>query len=181
MNGKRKRLMQILKDRSILRGKFKLASGNTTDHYIDGRLTTLDSEGLSLSGEIFLQEILKDPNISAVGGPTIGADPIVGSVLTHSALKNIKLSGFLVRKEAKQHGTGKLIEGNLKKGDRVAVLEDVVTTGGSILKAIDAVQSMGIKVSKILAILDREEGARENLRERGYEFYSIFKLSDLMK
>ncbi|MGI9535341.1 MAG: orotate phosphoribosyltransferase [Thermodesulfobacteriota bacterium] len=180
MNGSKKRLGEILREKSILKGEFKLASGKTSDYYIDGRLTTLDSEGLKLIGELFLDEILKDPGISAVGGPTMGADPIVGSVLTHSGLKNVGLNGFLVRKEEKQHGTGKLIEGNLIEGDEVAVVEDVVTTGGSVLKAIYALEKAGAKISKVLVIVDREEGAEGKIRELGYDFYSIFKISDLL-
>jgi len=177
---KKNRLAEILKEKSILRGKFKLASGKESDYYIDGRLTTLDATGLSLIGEIFLEEILKDPSVKTVGGPTMGADPIVGSVLTQAGIKNLKLDGFLVRKEPKQHGTGKLIEGNLKEGDKVAVVEDVVTTGGSVLKAIYALEKAGATISKVMVIVDREEGAEGKFRELGYEYFSIFKISDLL-
>ena len=180
MDSRKDKLAGILRERSILRGEFKLASGKTSDYYIDGRLTTLDSEGLNLIGQIFLDEILKDPEISAVGGPTMGADPIVGSVLTHSGLNNTGHRGFLVRKEEKQHGTGKLIEGNLKEGDKVAIVEDVVTTGGSVLKAIYAVEKAGAEISKVLVIVDREEGGENKFEELGYEYFSIFKISDLL-
>lgn len=181
MNNKKTRLIEILKKKSILKGKFKLSSGKMTDYYIDGRLTTLDAEGLFLIGEIFLQEILKNPKISTVGGPTMGADPIVGSVLVHGILANKKLNGFLVRKEEKHHGTGKLIEGNLSEGDIVAIVEDVVTTGGSVMRSIKAVEKTGAKISKVLVVLDREDGADKKFMELGYEFYSIFKFSDLNK
>lgn len=177
---KKERLAEILKNKSILRGNFTLASGKESDYYIDGRLTTLDSAGLSLIGEIFLEEILKEPGVKTVGGPTMGADPIVGAVLTHAGIKNIDLDGFLVRKEAKDHGTGKLIEGNLNDGAAVAVVEDVVTTGGSVLKAIYALEKAGAKISKVLVIVDREEGAEGKFRELGYEYFSIFKISDLL-
>ena len=180
MDGSKKRLSEILREKSILRGEFKLASGKISDYYIDGRLTALDSEGLNLIGEIFLNEILKDPEISAVGGPTMGADPIVGSVLTHSGLKNISLNGFLVRKKEKEYGTGKLIEGNLKEGDRVVVVDDVITTGESVLKSISAVENAGAKISKVLVIVDREEGAEKKFSELGYDYYSIFKISELL-
>lgn len=179
MNSKRSRLMEILKEKSVLKGKFKLSSGKVSDHYIDGRLTTLDAEGLNLIGEIFLREISKDPGVSMVGGPTMGADPIVGSLLVHSALEGKKLGGFIVRKEEKAHGTGRLIEGNLSEGDRVAIVEDVVTTGGSVIRSIEAVEQAGGKVSRVLVVLDREEGADKKFAELGYDFYSIFKLSDL--
>jgi len=180
MDGSKKRLGEILREKSILKGEFKLASGKESNYYIDGRQTTLDPEGLNLIGEIFLEQTLKDPDISAVGGPTMGADPIVGSVLTLSGLKNIGLKGFLVRKEEKQHGTGKLIEGQLNEGDRVAVVEDVVTTGGSVLKAISAIEKAGATVSRVLVIVDREEGAETKFNDLGYEFYSIFKISELL-
>ena len=177
---KKNRLAEILKEKSILRGNFKLSSGKESNYYIDGRLTTLDATGLSLIGEIFLEEILKDPEVKTVGGPTMGADPIVGSVLTQAGIRNLNLDGFLVRKEAKQHGTGKLIEGNLKEGDKVAVVEDVVTTGGSVLKAIYALEKAGATISKVMVIVDREEGAEGKFRELGYEYFSIFKISDLL-
>ena len=177
---KKQRLAEILKNKSILRGSFTLASGKESDYYIDGRLTTLDSAGLKLIGEIFLDEILTEPEINTVGGPTMGADPIVGSVLTQAGDREIAMDGFLVRKEAKDHGTGKLIEGNLKKGAKVAVVEDVVTTGGSVLKAIYALEKAGAVISKVLVIVDREEGAEGKFKELGYEYFSIFKISDLL-
>ena len=177
---KKKRLGEILKEKSILRGSFKLASGKERDYYIDGRLTTLDSEGLKLIGEIFLEEILADPEVKTVGGPTMGADPIVGSVLTQAGIRNLDFSGFLVRKEAKDHGTGKLVEGNLNDGASVAVVEDVVTTGGSVLKAIYAIEQEGARVSKVLVIVDREEGAERKFNELGYNYFSIFKISELL-
>ena len=177
---KKKRLGEILKEKSILRGNFKLASGKESDYYIDGRLTTLDSEGLNLIGEIFLEEILTDPEIKTVGGPTMGADPIVGSVLTRAGSSNLDFSGFLVRKEPKDHGTGKLVEGNLDEGDKVAVVEDVITTGGSVLKAIYAIEKEGAVVSRVLVIVDREEGAERKFSELGYNYFSIFKISDLL-
>ena len=131
---KKQRLAEILKTKSILRGSFTLASGKESDYYIDGRLTTLDSAGLKLIGEIFLDEILTDPEITTVGGPTMGADPIVGSVLTQAGDREIPMDGFLVRKEAKDHGTGKLIEGNLKENAKVAVVEDVSNNGRFCIK-----------------------------------------------
>ena len=177
---KKERLAEILKNKSILRGNFTLASGKESDYYIDGRLTTLDSAGLRLIGELFLEEILRDPNINTVGGPTMGADPIVGSVLTQAGNKDLELNGFLVRKEAKDHGTGKLIEGTLNEGDNVAVVEDVITTGGSVLKAIYALEKAGAKICKVLVIVDREEGAEAKFKELGYDYFSIFKISDLL-
>lgn len=189
MSDERERLKLILKENSILLGKFKLTSGKESNYYIDARLTTLHPEGVYLVGRIFLDVILRDSEIQAVGGPTMGADPIVGSILAlagasptnSSGIKSaLALRGFLVRKEEKLHGTGKLIEGNLRPDDKVAIVEDVATTGGSILKAIDAVERMGAYVKKVLVIVDREEGARGTLEGRGYEFFSIFKIGELL-
>ncbi|HSC34781.1 MAG TPA: orotate phosphoribosyltransferase [Thermodesulfobacteriota bacterium] len=177
---KRDRLKRILLENSILRGKFTLASGRESDYYIDARLTTLHPEGVSLVADIFLSEIKLDPLIVTVGGPTMGADPIVGALLSTSQREDYPLRGFLVRKQEKGHGTGKLMEGNLKPGDNTAVVEDVVTSGGSVLTAIDAVRNAGAVVRKVLVIVDREEGARQKLGELGIDFYSIFTISELL-
>ena len=176
----RVRLKQILKEKSMLRGEFTLASGKKSDYYIDARLTTLDPEGVYLIGKIFLEEIKKDPEINAVGGPTMGADPIVGSLMVVSHESGYPLPGFLVRKQEKGHGTGKMIEGNLNPGDITAVVEDVVTTGGSVIKAIEAVRTSGAQVKKALVIVDREEGGQEKFNEIGVPLYSIFKISELL-
>jgi len=176
----RERLLEILRQKSVVRGEFKLSSGKTSNYYIDTRLTTLHPEGVYLVGKIFLDIIRDDPEILAVGGPAIGADPIVGAILTLGYESGHPLSGFIVRKEQKGHGTEKLIEGNLKSGDKVAIVEDVVTTGSSILKAIDAVKSQGAFVKKVLSIVDREEGARKKIEDMGYEFFSIFSIRELL-
>lgn len=178
--GDRERLKRILMEKSILRGEFTLASGKKSDYYIDARLTTLDPEGVYLIGKVFLDEIRKDPEITAVGGPTMGADPIVGSLMVLSHESGCALPGFLVRKGEKDHGTGKLIEGNLKPGDNVAVVEDIVTTGNSVIKAIEAVRGAGASVNKALVIVDREEGAREAFRKLGIPLFSIFSISELL-
>ncbi len=176
----RNRLKEILQEKSILRGDFTLASGKKSTYYIDGRLTTLDAEGVNLIGKIFLEQIKADSSITGVGGPTMGADPIVGSVLALSQESDCPLQGFLVRKEEKGHGTGKMVEGNLKPGDTVAMVEDVVTTGGSVIKAINAVREAGAEVKTLLVIVDREEGAKSKFEDLGVEFFSIFKISELL-
>ncbi len=167
-------------ENSILHGKFVLSSGQDSDYYIDARLTTLHPEGVYLVGKIFLREIVKSPEIEAVGGPTMGADPIVGSILALSNQKGHPLLGFIVRKGEKDHGTGKLIEGNLKSGRSVAIVEDVITTGRSIFWAIDAVEKSGALVKKVLVIVDRGEGGREQIEGKGYEFFSIFEIGELL-
>ncbi|MGQ0793390.1 MAG: orotate phosphoribosyltransferase [Deltaproteobacteria bacterium] len=180
MSGDRERLKQILRERSIFRGNFTLASGRQSPYYIDARRSSLDPEGAYLIAKIFLAEILKTPQIVSVGGPTMGADPIVGSILALSHENGSPLRGFLVRKEEKSYGRGKLIEGNLNPSDCAAIVEDVATTGGSILKAISAVEAAGAKVAKSLVVVDREEGARERFCGLGYEFYSIFSIGELL-
>jgi orotate phosphoribosyltransferase len=180
MNSDREKLKSLLKENSILHGKFILSSGKESNYYIDARLTTLHPEGVHLIGKIFLDEILKSPEIKAVGGLTMGADPIVGSVLALSNQNKRPLYGFIVRKDEKDHGTGKLIEGNLKSGYGVAIVEDVITTGRSIFWAIDAAEKSGAVVKKVLVIVDRGEGGREKIEEKGYEFYSIFRIGELL-
>lgn len=143
MNKSRDRLKLILKSKSILLGDFTLASGKQSSYYIDARLTTLDPEGAALISEIFLGEIASLGGVTAVGGPTMGADPIVGAVICRSWEQEPPLRGFIVRKKEKEHGTGNMIEGGLNEGDSVVIVEDVITTGGSVLRAIDLVESAG--------------------------------------
>ncbi len=178
--GERERLLEILRQKSVVRGEFKLSSGKTSNYYIDARLTTLHPEGVYLVGKIFLDIIRDDPDVKAVGGPSIGADPIVGAILTLSHVCGHPLRGFIVRKEQKGHGSEKLIEGDLKSGDIVAIVEDVATTGSSILKAIEAVKSQDAFVKKVLSIVDREEGARKKIEDIGYEFLPIFSIRELL-
>ncbi len=180
MNEVRENLKKILKDNSILHGKFTLSSGKESNYYIDARLSTLHPEGLYLIGKIFLDEIYKNPEIGVVGGPTMGADPIVGSIISLSYQFGNPLKGFIVRKGEKDHGTGKLIEGNLSSGDKVAIVEDVATTGASIIRSMEAAEKVGAGVEKVLVIVDRKEGAREKLEDMGYEFFSIFEIEELL-
>jgi orotate phosphoribosyltransferase len=130
-------------------------------------------------GRTFLA-MLADDVPDAVGGLTLGADPIVGSMIALAGLEDLPLRGFIVRKEAKGHGTQSLIEGTLSKGDRVVIVEDVVTTGGSSLQAITAVKAIGCDVRKVLAVVDREEGGREALKEQGYPLEAVFTARELM-
>ena len=176
----RERLKKLLIENSIFFGKFKLVSGLESDYYIDARRTTLHPLGSYLIGKIFLTEIYKDEKVVAVGGPTLGADPIIGSILSMSANNSRPLNGFIVRKREKGYGIKKLIEGNVKAGDRVAIVEDVVTTGGSVLKAIREVEDIEATVSKILFVVDREEGAKAKIESMGYSYYSIFNVSELI-
>ena len=162
----RDELLQILLQKSFKKGEFTLASGQKSNYYIDGKRTSLDSRGSYLIARIFLA-MLADDVPDALGGLTLGADPIVGAILSLAGMEDLELGGFIVRKEAKGHGTQSLVEGPVGKGTRVVVIEDVVTTGGSSLRAIEAVRAVGAEVNRVLAIVDREQGGQENLRAAG--------------
>jgi len=162
------RLVALLAERSARRGQFTLASGRQSTLYVDARLTTMSPDGLALIGPAALAAIERAgwaPD--AVGGLTLGADPVSYAIAYASALAGRPLRAFTVRKEAKAHGTGRLIEGPFRAGDRVVVVEDVVTTGGSALRAAAAVRDAGGTVVGVLAVVDREEGGREALEAEG--------------
>lgn len=186
----RERLAQVLIEKSYKEGDFTLASGRKSDYYFDCRVTALDPEGSWLIGNLFY-ELLVNTQVTGVGGLTMGADPLVSAVVTLSWHNfNCKdphsfrcFKGFLVRKDAKGHGTNQFVEGlaNFHPGDKVAILEDVVTTGGSVLKACNRAKEAGLDVVLIAAILDREEGGKELLKEAGYELQSLFTRPQLVK
>ena len=174
-------LVRLLSQRSVRRGRFTLASGRESDHYVDARLTTMSPEGLAVIGPLALQAIRERSwPVDAVGGLTLGADPIAYATALASVTWPPLVRAFTVRKEAKQHGTGRLIEGPLREGDRVVVLEDVITTGASALRAVEAVQRAGATVSGILALVDREEGGRGILEAQGFEVSCLATLSELL-
>ncbi len=176
----RDELLSLLMEKSFQKGEFTLASGMKSDYYINGKLTTLNSRGAYLAARIFLA-MIGDDVPDAVGGLTIGADPIIGSMLALAGMEDLPLKGFIVRKAAKEHGTQSLVEGDLSEGDRVVVIEDVITTGGSSLKAIEAVKSLGCEVTRVLVIVDRQQGAQENLKKNGYRLESIFSIEELLR
>ena len=180
MNEK-EQLLKILKSLSYEEGDFVLASGKRSTYYIDAKETTLNPEGMFHTGSIMYTMVREIPGIDAVGGVSIGGDPLVCSVVLAAYSKKDKLVGFLIRKEPKGHGTNRWVEGgkNLKKGMNVIILEDVVTTGGSSLKAIEATENEGYIVRGIIAILDRLEGGKDIIESKGYLFNSIFTLNDL--
>jgi orotate phosphoribosyltransferase len=176
----RERLRQILLAKSVVRGReFKLASGKTSDFYVDARVTTLDAEGAALCGQIFFQ-MLAEHRIDAVGGYSIGADPIVAAIAVISHQQGRPLPAFIIRKEEKSHGTRKMIEGNFRAGMRVALFDDVITSGGSIIKGAKQVEAEGGTVEVVMAVLDRQEGGREAIEGHGYKFLSIFTKKDLV-
>ena len=174
-------LARLLAERSARRGEFKLSSGRTSTLYIDARLTTMSPEGLALLGPEGLAAIEGAGwNVAAVGGLTLGADPVSYAISYASALAGRPLRAFTVRKEAKAHGTGRLIEGPFRSGDRVAIVEDVITTGGSALRALAAVREAGGEVAGVLALVDREEGGREAIEEAGVPVASLVRASEIV-
>ncbi len=176
----RQQLVALLKREALRTGKFTLASGRSSHYYIDGRKVTLSAEGASLIGRGMLDLLAPYPDVTSLGGLTMGADPIVGATLAMAtAHGQERLKGFLVRKEAKAHGTASLIEGPLEAGSTVAIVNDVATTGGSSLRAIEAVESLGCKVAVVAVILDRLEGAAEAFAARGYAFRTLLTIRDL--
>jgi orotate phosphoribosyltransferase len=175
-------LQTLLATRSTRRGEFTLASGRTSSLYIDARLTTMSPEGLALIGPLGLR-VLRDENwrVDAVGGLTLGADPIAYAISYASALEGRSLiRAFTVRKEAKRHGTGQLIEGPFRADDRVVIVEDVITTGSSALRAAEAVRNAGGQLIGVLAVIDREEGGRETLEGAGLQVRALTRARDIV-
>jgi orotate phosphoribosyltransferase len=159
---------------SLTFGEFKLSAGGTSPYYFDGRILTLHPEGAYLVARAFLP-IVRQSGAEAIAGPTLGADPIVSAVAVVSHIDGTPISGLIVRKESKQHGGSRLIEGSPRGGARVAVVDDTCTTGRSLFHAIDAVEQAGCRVVKVLSILDRHEGGSDELRRRGYDFVALLE------
>lgn len=172
------KLFQLLNERSFQRGTFRLASGATSDYYIDGKMVQVFSESAHLIGEV-LYERTKDLPIDALGGLEIGAVPLTTAAVISYHQHGRTMEGFWVRDKAKSHGTRKVVEGNLKPGARVAIVDDVITTGGSSIKAIKEVREMGCEVVLVLALVDRLQGAAKSFQEEGIVNYqAIFTIRD---
>jgi orotate phosphoribosyltransferase len=175
------RLLTLLAERSARRGHFTLASGRQSTLYIDARLTTMSPDGLALIGPLALSALHSAGwAVDAVGGLTLGADPMSYAIAYASALAGSPVRAFTVRKEAKAHGTGRLIEGPFREGDRVAIVEDVITTGGSALRATQAVRDAGGKVAGVIALVDREEGGRQALEGAGLAVIALARASAIV-
>ena len=171
-------LIELFRRKALKFGAFTLASGKTATYYLDGKQVTLDPNGSRLIAEGIL-DLWKTGNLpAAVGGMSIGADPITSAVVTMSTVRGTPLSGFMVRKQAKGHGTNQYVEGPVKPGDEVVIVEDVVTTGGSSLEAIERVEAFGLKVTGVIAIIDRMEGGAEAFTKAGYPFVSLLSIRD---
>lgn len=179
----RARLHEIIRKRSFGRGEITLASGRKSDFYFNLKPTMLDPEGATLLAEL-TYEALKDDQLDFIGGLEIGAVPLAGAIAQLSWIKGHPIAAFFVRKKPKEHGARLAVEGLAKgeslKGKRVVVLEDVTTTGGSALKAVEAVREEGAEVALILTMIDREEGASETFAQAGLTFRSLYKAAEFL-
>jgi len=171
-NKMKDRLIELILEKSFRFSEkpgFKLASGKMSNFYFNCKTTSLDPEGMYLIGNLCFERLEKVwEGIDAVGGLTLGADPIAFAISYTSYMKGRPVEAFVVRKEPKCHGTMQWIEGNVKKGDRVVIIEDVITSGTSTMKAIDRVQKEGIEVKGVMVLIDRQEGGREVIESKGF-------------
>ena len=185
----RERLLELLVRHSFQQNAdpiFTLASGRKSRYYINCKKTTFMPDAMPLLGGLFFERIKavvrrEGERIDAVGGLTLGADPIAYAIAYHSALQEMPIRAFSVRKEPKDHGAQKWIEGFDQAGARVAIIEDVVTTGASTLRAIEGALNAGFQIKAVLALVDRQEGGREELQKKGYVLESIYTTEDLMR
>ena len=176
--GRRQLLLERLAERAYRHGNFTLASGRSSNHYVNCKPVSLSGEGLALLGEQLLAEVEADA--VAVAGLTLGADPLVSAVALQAVLAGRRLDALIVRKEAKGHGTGAWLEGPLPPaGSTITVLEDVVTTGGSSLKAVTQLRQAGYRVNRVVAIVDRQEGGLEAMTAADLELRSLFQLEEI--
>ena len=176
------RLAEIILEKSFQyrdNPPFTLASGKMSNYYFNCKTTTMDPEGMFLIGNI-LFEMIGDADISAAGGLTLGADPIANALSLISYQKNKPIKSFVVRKDAKDHGIKKAVEGNITSGERVAILEDVITTGGSTITAIEIAREAGLLIDCVIALIDREEGGRENIKKYIGRVDAVLTRSELM-
>jgi len=180
----RARLLQLIREKSYQERPVVLSSGKTSSFYFDGKQTTLNPEGAYLTGKLFYRKIKNFPlPVDAVGGMTLGADPIITGIAIVSFLEGDPLPSFIIRKEPKKHGTCRWIEGmaNVPRKAKVAIVEDVVTTGATTLQAISRAEEEGLQVVQVLALIDREEGGSQHLSDKGYRLESLFTLADFKK
>jgi orotate phosphoribosyltransferase len=181
MSDARKRLFEILKSQAFFKGDFTLSSGKKSSYYLDARLVTLSAEGAFLCGRL-IRDLVKDKSPTAIGGPTLGADPMVGAVGAVSFLDGVPVKTFIIRKEAKGHGKGKMVEGpELTADDRIVVIDDVATTGKAFIHSIDALAADGLKPVACACIIDRQDGAKEALAARGVAMFSLFTAGEFLK
>jgi orotate phosphoribosyltransferase len=175
----RQQLIEFISGEAVFHGDFTLTSGKKASYYVDLRKVSLDHRVAPLIGQVMLDLIAEVPDVDAVGGLTMGADPIAAAVLHQGVVRGLAYDAFVVRKEAKDHGRGKQVEGPDLAGKRVIVLEDTSTTGGSPLKAIEALVAVGAEIAAVAVVVDRATGAREVIEKAGYRYLAAVDLSDL--
>jgi orotate phosphoribosyltransferase len=179
----KKRLIKLILEKAFKYSEgpvFKLVSGRMSNYYFNCKAVTLHPEGMHLIGNIIF-EMIKDSDIKGIGGLSLGADPIAYAVAYTSYLKGKPVEAFIVRKEAKEYGTKKMIEGNVKKGDRVAIVDDVITTGKSTIEAITKAKEEGLEIAKVIILVDRQEGGLEAIEALGYKVESLITRDEVMK
>jgi orotate phosphoribosyltransferase len=171
-------LLALAEQRGAIQyGDFTLSSGARSSYYFDGRLLSLDPDGVHLIAEALLPLVIGS-GAKAIGGPTLGADPIVAAVTFLSYMSGVPIPGFIVRAAPKAHGTGKVIEGPLHNGTPVAIVDDVCTSAGALFRAVEAVEALECSVLVVLAVLDRKQGGSDELRRRGYKFKALLEADD---
>ncbi len=178
----KERLGEIILERSFKYSEnppFTLASGRQSNYYFNCKPTTLDPEGMNLIGSIIF-DMIRDSSITAAGGLTLGADPIANALSVISYQKGKPIKSFIVRKDVKDHGTKSAIEGSVKAGDRVLIIDDVITTGGSTITAIEQARKAGLVVDRVITLIDREEGGRENIHKHVDNIQSILTRTEIM-
>lgn len=181
LNKERQELLELLTKEAYVKGKFILSSGKESDYYVDARRVTLKPKGAYLCARLIL-DLVKDERYDAIGGPTLGADPMIGAIGVLSLQDGRPVNNFIIRKAPKAHGKQQQVEGPaLKSGDKVVLIDDVATTGKAFLESLDVLIPMGIKVIKAVCVLDRAEGAREALAQRGVPLVSLFNISEIHK
>ncbi len=172
-------LISLLETESLQRGEFTLASGKKASYYLDCRRITLHPQGANLIAQGMLEVIASLGELpDAVGGMAIGADPITASIVTIAGQRGMPLKGFMVRKEPKGHGMGKQVEGPVEPGQHVVIVEDVITSGGSALKAVEACEAFGLKVERVIGIIDRLAGGKEAFAAKGLELITLTTIRD---
>jgi orotate phosphoribosyltransferase len=175
----RERLLRLLRDKAYKEGEFILSSGKRASYYIDAKQVTYDAEGAELVGRV-MSDLVRGHSVDAIGGLTLGADAIAVATALISHQAKAPISAFIVRKTAKQHGLERAIEGpTLRRGTRVAIVDDVVTSAGSVLQAIEQVTSVGCEVALVSCLVDRQEGGGEILRAEGYRFEPVFTIAEI--
>ncbi|MCU1440874.1 MAG: orotate phosphoribosyltransferase [Rhodoglobus sp.] len=179
MTDAKQQLIEYISAEAVFHGEFTLTSGKQASYYVDLRKVSLDHRVAPLIGQVMLDLISPIADVRAVGGMTMGADPVAAAILHQGAVRGLAYDAFVVRKEPKDHGRGRQVEGPDLEGQRVIVIEDTSTTGGSPLAAIDALLKVGAEIAAVAVVVDRDTGARERIEAAGYPYLAAIGLADL--